>query len=331
MAITENQREVLKKISEYELFKVLGYFDPIWFDDINFMREAINIEPVLLQHASPAVKDNEDIVSLSVEKVGRMLEHASTRLQSSLAVVQIAVATDGNALKYAPTLNDNEGVVSQAVQQNGLAIQFACPQLQASKTLGLLAVKQNGDSLQYLDDDLRADPDVVKAAVKQDGFSLKYAEESLQGNKSIVLEAVTQKGWALEFAAKPLQKDPQVILRAIKQYWAAAKFVDIHALTDNINNLVLVLDNIECQSEVISIWQEKLNNDSLKLDVLQDAITISNGKNKSHGNIEGFNRLKEKYAQTNNIFFTRNLAQDTQDGTSDDCYSEEKDDSKPTI
>ena len=65
------------------------------------MQAAIGKWAIALRFASPALRDDHDVVLKAVRKWGVALKHASARLRSDRALVLVAVKRNSAALKYA--------------------------------------------------------------------------------------------------------------------------------------------------------------------------------------------------------------------------------------
>jgi Domain of unknown function (DUF4116) len=93
-----------------------------------------------LQFASPALRDDSDLVLAAVRNNGSALEVASNRLQ------------------------DNRDVVMAAVRQDGLALEFASPRFQGDDEVVLTAIENDPFALEFADERLRNHPDFWYAA-----------------------------------------------------------------------------------------------------------------------------------------------------------------------
>mmetsp|Transcript_6660 Transcript_6660/g.11370 ORF Transcript_6660/g.11370 Transcript_6660/m.11370 type:complete len:538 (+) Transcript_6660:107-1720(+) len=94
-----------------------------WFEEV--ARAAVANNPLALQYAPLAVRNDPAIVSEAVEKDAQALWYASARLRDSKEVVAKAVTGNGLVLAAASTrLQGDSEVALKAVEQNGEALQF---------------------------------------------------------------------------------------------------------------------------------------------------------------------------------------------------------------
>ena len=99
---------------------------------------------------------------------GNTLEYASPALKDDREVVLAACNQNGHALEYASdALKDDREVVFAACNQNGYALRFASDALKDDREVVLAACSQNGDALVCALDTLKDDREVVILALAQ--------------------------------------------------------------------------------------------------------------------------------------------------------------------
>lgn len=147
-----------------------------------------------------------------------LLECASPAMREDREVILEAVAKNGAALRAAsPAFWADPMAVLVAATQRGDALGHAVPELQASLEFVLEVVARNGEALGSVVVDLRANCEVVLAAVAQNGSAFYHAAAELKADREFVLRAVStdMSGEALLYAAPELRADPEVVAAAM--------------------------------------------------------------------------------------------------------------------
>jgi len=149
------------------------------------------LQGILLEFASPALKDDEEVVTVAVSSHGHALRYASSRWRKNRAMVLRAVSVSG-------------------------ALQYASEKLQDDKEVVLAAVTKYGAALEYASDRLRNDPEVVWVAIKNSGYSLVYAPQKFQCDRKFVLAAI-QAFSQLENTSEHFWHDKEILLATLEQ------------------------------------------------------------------------------------------------------------------
>ena len=248
-----------------------------------FVLASVRHDGQTLRHASPELKNDEEVVLAAVENDGMALESASPRLKKDRAVVLAAVQRKGWVLSYADpefwndkdlvllaaksgwlryaseTLRADKEVVLPAVQAEGENLRYASPELKNDKEVVLAAAQRRGYvALEEASADLRDDADVVLAAVKNDIFgALKFASPRLKNDPAIVLAAVQRNSHALSYAAPALTKDKRIVLAAVRHNGKALADADVTMRADR----EVVLAAVRAYGNALYWASETLRND----------------------------------------------------------------------
>ena len=180
-------------------------------------------------------RNDEFAMRLACEKQGTLLSKASDDLKDCFAVVKAAVGAvnlnEDEVLEFASeTLRGHREIVELAVSTFGNNLKFATNQYRDDKSLVLSVVSKDsfGDCLAFASERLRNDREVVLAAVKHpyldgdDGSEpLCHASTTLRGDREIVFAAVESRGLALEAASEALRGDRIIVARATKSHSGA--------------------------------------------------------------------------------------------------------------
>jgi hypothetical protein len=164
-----------------------------------------------LQDASNRLKDNKEVVIVSVSNDGSALDFASAKLKDDKEVVFAAVTATGRALRFASErLQDEKDIVLAAISNDAMALQFASARLQDDTKLVLEAV----NSIVYYDE----------GGTDKSEWAIQFASQRLKNDKEFIIEVVSQVGLALEYISEELRDDKDVVLAAITNNSSALKF-----------------------------------------------------------------------------------------------------------
>lgn len=141
----------------------------------------------VLMTAGQGFKDDVEIVTEAVKTSVDALLWASPALRENKQVLLTAVAANGRALRYTQGLRNDKDVVLAAVAQDGDALQFAAG-LRGDKEVVVAACRQTGWALQYASDALRDDAEVVRVAANQDPNAVRCASDRLCNNSAVIEE-----------------------------------------------------------------------------------------------------------------------------------------------
>jgi len=202
----------------------------LW-NDREFVLEAARLAAVakawqftVLGNASPALRDDRDLVMELVRHNGRELQWASERLRADRAVVE---AAGGLGLYHAdPALLDDRELVLNLVRQNGNALGAASYRLKTDREVVLAAMRAGSSLFSRLPEKLRADREVVLAAVGNYGDNLMSASEEFKNDREIVLAAVRNNPRAVTWAGPQTKRNPEICLEAVRRDGYAIQNMD---------------------------------------------------------------------------------------------------------
>ena len=160
-------------------FHPLNYFNLKNDRDIVFL--SVFDDGKLLKNTSKLFQDDDLIVLEAVSKYGLGLEFASDRLKENKLIVKAAIEQNSYALEFAsPILRDNFEIVQSAIKKSGITLKYASLSLMDNKELVLYAISNNGRALEYASDNLKDDIDIVKKSISLEKSNLKYASNRLK-------------------------------------------------------------------------------------------------------------------------------------------------------
>jgi hypothetical protein len=160
---------------------VLFVLDNYETDDYN--------EPSILSMVSKELLNDKDIIIAAAERShrtvhGYALNYASESLKDDKDVVLITVKYIGYSLKYASeSLRDDKDVVIAAVQNDGWALKYASENLQNDRNIVLIAVNREGYSLRYASESLKDDREIALVAIKRCIDAFQYSSENLRNDE----------------------------------------------------------------------------------------------------------------------------------------------------
>lgn len=149
-------------------------------EDTNVLLKLAVDDPKILKYASISARDDKNIVKTIVEKHGKALQYASSRLRKDVELQNIALNSDGLALKG--IINPTPDHRLLAVKKNGLAIKYVYTNHYTPELL-FSAVLQNGLAIQYIQG-MRT-PELIITAVLQNKLAINYIPAHLQQTESV--------------------------------------------------------------------------------------------------------------------------------------------------
>ena len=106
-------------------------------------------------------------------------------------MLEEAVRSNGNSLKYIKKELITQELALLAIQQSPMAIKFLSVELKKDKEIALEAIERKVQSIEFIHPDLYNDVEVIEKVAEQDGeFALYYATKDLKSDKDLVLKCV---------------------------------------------------------------------------------------------------------------------------------------------
>ena len=195
--------------------------------------------------ASDEMKDDRELMMISVRKIGDLLQHASDRLKNDKDVVLEALRNNCHSMcdasdaikgdkhfilralevcpgRHSPSmvrhisekLKDDEEVMFKALSIQHFAFSYASERLRSSREFVMRAIQDYGKILEFACDELQYDEEILQ--IMQDKGHLLYASEEMRDNKEFVLNALCKNVEALQYASSRLTADREVVLEGIK-------------------------------------------------------------------------------------------------------------------
>jgi len=170
----------------------LDTFNSLLRDDKEFVLEAVQKNPLNLNHVSDRLKEDRDIVFEAMKQDPSVFKFASHTIKCDEDIIKLAVKNDGLNLEHTSATNQNNPeVVMLAVQQNGNSLRFASMDLISDREIVKEAVKQNYNSFEFVSHDLKNDKAFIVELIEETK-SLKFlnhASTEIKNNKEVMLEA----------------------------------------------------------------------------------------------------------------------------------------------
>lgn len=165
--IKENRELMLRFLElNQSIVALLEYLPAKLQNDKVFVLKAIEAAPKNFQFASPALRDDEDIINtlISVSDYSIEIEYASDRIKADHEIAKAVLSKSGRCLEYFNDKIKNDNVlVKIAVDNNADAIQYASQELLNNKEF-LLTL--NAIQLQYIPEKIISDKDFIVRAVE---------------------------------------------------------------------------------------------------------------------------------------------------------------------
>jgi hypothetical protein len=204
----------------------LQFASPALRDDYEIVKVACMSSPWAFSFGSARCQRDEDLAKIAVRRSGYFLEHLNADLRSNRSVVHAAITVAGHALQFASdALKNDFETVLRAVSQKGTSLQFASTALKDDINIVRRATKQDAVSLKFASESMRDDSSIVAIAVRTNFAALSYASARLKADKTIVSAAIAQNASALRLAADEIKDNSEICLKAIAKDPRAIAYV----------------------------------------------------------------------------------------------------------
>lgn len=227
--------------------------DEIW-KDAEFVKVAINKDPMLLKYASKSLRSDENIVVMAVEKNGLSLDFASRTLKQNPKIIQKALLNNFDAKRFCRAEDINRCFVDKEflekmISKNGLFLANAPILLRKDRAICLKALTTSKDAISFFDASvfqdqsfckqliqleprlffklpqaLQLDPELALEAIKLKPELAKSINGSLFENRSFVKGLMNIQGLWLQFMLEEFQEDKDIVLNAVSQNGYSLKF-----------------------------------------------------------------------------------------------------------
>jgi uncharacterized pyridoxamine 5'-phosphate oxidase family protein len=168
-------------------------------NDDELVNMTLKNSPECLIHLTEKYSDNKELLlKLKVS----MLEGYSDRLKNDHDVVLMTVKRNGFNLKHASKeLQDNYDIVLAAVNKNGKALEFASSRLRSDKRIVKKAINNDPMAVYYMSEDARDNKSIILYILKKDGQYFHLASDKLKRDFEVIRTALlhTVEGFVIPF------------------------------------------------------------------------------------------------------------------------------------
>ena len=222
-------------------------------NDKEVVLAALNKTYNAYKHASPALRQDPDILKICADKYGHYpMAKAKTKAredQRDKKMVEKALKMQGNRelileelgktseffLFLEPSLKTNQEFVLEAIKKNHKVAQWIDKKFCQNDEFMLQAAKIDGRVLYYTKNyHPRDNREIFLAAVKTYPECLLYAGSRVNADREIILEAVKKNFYFIQYIDQNFQSDKSIILAALKSFKEKYK-----VNPDNIQNYIV--------------------------------------------------------------------------------------------
>ena len=171
----------------------LGYVNPEFLKDHEFMRAAIKNEGEAMKWVTSDLKDDINMTLIALTSDGHALEHLSTKFRATCTSVLNAVTNGGTSFKYAAKwLQDELDLALVAVEQCGLPSELLSHLLRAHHNIALKAVADIRRAIKYAHLDLlECEEDIALVVLLNDPGCIADVPMSILRNRPALIAAVS--------------------------------------------------------------------------------------------------------------------------------------------
>lgn len=189
-----------------------GIIDSKFGDTKPLVLKAVTISTTYFRYISDRLKNDENIMTLILQKNWLLLEHVSARLKKNKKIVLLAIQNNSRAIFYADmNIQSDENIVLKVVGNDASLLEYMSESIRNNKSIVIVALGKNWLLLQYASDELKNDKDIVLIAVKQNWLALQYVSQRLKDDKDVVITAIKQNWHAIYYASNKFRNDKFII------------------------------------------------------------------------------------------------------------------------
>lgn len=168
-------------------------------NDDELVHMALKYSPECLVHLTEKYSDNKELlINLKVWR----LEGYSDRLRNDRDIVLMTVKFNGLNLKYASRdLQDDYEIVLASVKNEGKALEFASSRLRSDKKIVKCAIKNDCAAVYYMSEDARNNKEIILYVLEKDGQYFHLASDTLKKDFKVIRTALmhTVEGFVIPF------------------------------------------------------------------------------------------------------------------------------------
>lgn len=168
-------------------------------NDDELVHMALKYSPECLINLTEKYSDNKELL-LSLK--ASHLDGYSDRLRNDRDVVLMTVKLNGLNLKYASRdLQDDYDVVLAAVKNDGKALEFASSRLKSDKKIVKCAIKNDCAAVYHMSEAARNNKEIIISVLEKDGQYFHLASDTLKKDFKVIRTALlhTVEGFVIPF------------------------------------------------------------------------------------------------------------------------------------
>lgn len=218
----------------------------------NEVLKAIKNDGLLLEYASPELRNDREVVLTAIQNNDWALEFASDELKKDFIICGTACLKklNKNLMRFiSPELKANKEFILGLVELDISFFNYCDKSLKADKQFILEVIKHGKNRSRcsyniynYINKNLRNDKDIVFEGIKNSVFYTYNIPLEFKDNKKLMIELIKIDSSILEYASVNLKNDPEVIITSIKKEGMCLKYAS-DRLKDNEKIVKLAIEN----------------------------------------------------------------------------------------
>lgn len=218
--LTEEEKELLIGLA-YKKSADIGKYTELFDNNLSMMARLVRINGLLLNYASPNLKENDEIIEIALKQNPEAVEFAANKYKENKEFIKNLLQTNQTLFRHASEIlkNDKEYVLEllkQDYTSMGTLFKYAGDNLKEDRELVMSAVYKKGGNLRFVSPKYQDDEDIVSIAVNNTGYAIRYASDRLKDNRQIGLLAANKShGTSIEDLSPRLRDDKELILKAL--------------------------------------------------------------------------------------------------------------------
>lgn len=218
--LTEEEKELLIGLAYKKSVDIEKYTE-IFSHNLSMMARLVRINGLLLKYASLEIKENNEVVDISIKQNAEAVEFAADKYKENKEFIKNLLHTNQSLFRYASeTLRQDKEYVLDLLKQDynsiGTLFKYVDDKLKEDREVVTSAVYKKGGNLRFVAPQYQDDEDIVSIAINSSGYAIRHASQRLKDNRKIGMLAATMSyGSSIEDLSERLRDDKELILQAL--------------------------------------------------------------------------------------------------------------------
>jgi hypothetical protein len=297
----------LSKLYKTKRPNLIKKVPPEFQQDLNFMIEVVSNCPSCYQYIPEEMKENEEIILISLKFNESLGEFIPKKLISKSFIKKLMEAgVSAHIIGMLPKedhfdriflvecikinkttfgfcydkFSQDTEFISLALKTNGMNLKYISKEYQKKNSeILLIAAQENFHSFQFSNQNFKEDEEFLPQIFKINGLCLKYSSPEIQNSKSMVKVAINQNPKSIQFASIDLKNDKELLTLCVLEDGLCLEYASEELQRDSEIVFKAIKNNVE-SFKFSNLNDSDWNEDSLISIVQQNGFLLEYASNK---------------------------------------------------